>query len=205
MLTIICYDHGEFKQTAQSHIQGKGCPTCGRLNSAKNWTKKALETKFRHIYQPHTYKKIPLSKGKFAIVDNEDFERVKSINWHFINGYADNSRFGFLHRFILNYKGLLMVDHINGNPLDNRKSNLRLVTRAQNLMNTKPQVNKSSKYKGVYFSKNTKKWISRIIKDGVHYSLGVFTNEIEAAKTYDEKAIELFGEYARLNFKNARS
>ncbi|MEN5306796.1 AP2 domain-containing protein [Chryseobacterium cucumeris] len=201
-VNILCLEHGEFYQSAHSHLQGRGCPVCGRLNSAKNWTKKALEIKFKNIYQPHTYKKIPLTKGKFALVDNCDFNRVKLINWFFVLGYAVSANHGPLHRYILNYTGNLLVDHVNGNPLDNRRKNLRIATRSQNLMNSRPMKNMSSKYKGVYFCKNDKKWVSRIIRDGIYYSLGRYDNEIDAAKAYDKKASDLFGEYARINFQN---
>lgn len=94
------------------------------------------------------------------------------------------------------------VDHINGNPLDNRKENLRFCTRMQNSHNTR---NKAGRHKGVHYNKknenlSTKKvWTAQITKDYRIHHIGSFTSENEAALAYNEKAKELYGEYARLN------
>lgn len=96
------------------------------------------------------------------------------------------------------------VDHINSNPLDNRKSNLRIVTRQQNNWNAsktkvKNNIKTSSKYKGVYWAGNDNKWRVEITKDCKRYRMGYFKNEEDAARAYNLKASELFGEYAKLN------
>ncbi len=109
------------------------------------------------------------------------------------------------HRFYLS-KGRtasgLVVDHINHNGLDNRKENLRICTVAENCRNSRPskRKNKLSKYKGVSFDKKRKVYRVLIWHNKKQYFLGTFKNETEAAKAYDRKARELFGEFAYLNF-----
>ncbi len=93
------------------------------------------------------------------------------------------------------------TDHEDGNGLNNQKSNLRIVTNAQNHMNKKGNRNTSSKYKGVCWNKESNKWTSSITLNQKQTHLGYFTCEKKAAKAYDKKAKELFGEYSRLNFK----
>ena len=94
----------------------------------------------------------------------------------------------------------LQVDHINGNRLDNRKENLRLVTPQQNNMNRKPLKNSTSKYKGVFWDKNRNKWLVLIMIGDKSRYLGRYQDEREAALAYDKAAKKLFGEYAHLNF-----
>ena len=94
----------------------------------------------------------------------------------------------------------LQVDHINGNRLDNRKENLRLVTPQQNNMNRKPLKNSTSKYKGVFWDKNRNKWLVLIMIGDKSRYLGRYQDEREAALAYDKAAKKLFGEYAYLNF-----
>ncbi len=106
-----------------------------------------------------------------------------------------------MHRAILNAPKGLLVDHIDGNGLNNRKSNLRLCTFAQNAHNSRPRRNSSSRYKGVCWHKVKKKWTVSIYKGGKRTYLGYYDDEIEAALAYDRKATELFGEFAYLNFK----
>lgn len=111
----------------------------------------------------------------------------------------------FLHNFIWtlthgSFDTNLVVDHINNNSLDNRISNLRLISKKQNSYNTRPNKNSSSKYKGVAWDKPNSKWRSQIVFNGKKNHLGYFLDEMEAAKAYDKKAKELFGEFAYLNF-----
>jgi len=107
-----------------------------------------------------------------------------------------------MHRFILNAPRHLVVDHINHNGLDNRKSNLRLCTRAENSRNRRSFNNKSSRYKGVSWDKQRKLFLAAIRCNGKYYNLGRFKSETAAAKAYDKKTRELFGEFAYLNFPN---
>jgi len=152
---------------------------------------------------------IPLTQDKFAIVDAEDYEWLCKYKWYAQrvkrNYYARNRRKGgvvSMHRVILNAPRGLVVDHINHNSLDNRKKNLRLCTVAENCRNRRPskRKNKLSKYKGVSFDKKRKIFRAIICRNKKQYFLGNFKNETDAAKAYDKKARELFGEFAYLNF-----
>jgi len=155
-------------------------------------------------------KRIPLTQGKFAIVDDEDYERLSRFKWY--TGKSRNTFYAVrsvkimgkwitrkMDRDILNVPIGFQVDHINRNGLDNRKVNLRTCTLAQNVRNRKTPKH-SSKYKGVSWFKITKKWRAYIYPNNKFISLGYFMNEIDAAKAYDNKAKELFGEFACLNF-----
>jgi len=156
-------------------------------------------------------KLIPLTQGKFAIVDARDYEQLSKYRW-----YAARSRRTYyairsvkrsrvqirMHRQILSAPPHLLVDHINNNGLDNRRSYLRLCTRAQNALNQRPRRGTSSRYKGVHFHKRLKKFQASITLNQKRYHLGYFKSEIEAAIAYDIKAIDFFGEFAYLNFPN---
>lgn len=199
---IICPEHGEFWQRPQDHLKTKGCRLCGIKGRAKNRSIYELKKKFEGLIQPEEYKLIPLPSGHLVMVDNEDFDRVKNINWRgaSTNGkYADNPVYGRMSRYLINCSEGMVVDHINGNPLDNRRSNLRICTQQQNLLN-KSSSNGSSKYKGVRY--NNCSWSARLIYKGLEYNLGKYSAEEEAGRAYDKKAKELFGEFAYLNFKD---
>jgi len=151
---------------------------------------------------------IPLTQGKFAIVGAEDYEWLSQYKWcalktHNNKFYAvrrKNNKTIIMHRQIMNAPAGLVVDHIDGNSLNNRKTNLRICTQAQNIHNSQPRRNRSSKYKGVFWDKVNKKWSTNIRKGDKRIYLGGFDDEIEAALAYDRKAAELFGEFAYLNF-----
>ena len=154
-------------------------------------------------------KLLPLTQDKFAIVDAEDYERLREYKWHAIkNGqryYAKSNRLHVpiaMHRLILNAPSHLVVDHINHNGLDNRRSNLRLCTVSQNNRNRRPitRPNKGSKYKGVSFDKKRNLFKAVIWRNKKQCFLGRFKSQIKAAKAYDKKARELFGQFAYLNF-----
>ena len=198
---LICHEHGVFEQLPSNHLSGKGCSLCGISKVSKNRSKNKLNKKFEGINQPEDYKLIPISNGLFVKVDNEDFNRVKDINWT-NNGsnYARNKKIGYMHRFIIDCPVDMVVDNINHNTLDNRKSNLRICTHQENLMNQSIQNNTYSKYKGVYWNKINKNWNSRICFQYKNINLGSFDSEVEAAKAYDKKAKELFGEFYLTNF-----
>ena len=156
-------------------------------------------------------KEIPLTQGKVAIVDEEDFEWLKQYKWCAIKGgntfYAvrngprvnGRQRFIQMHREILGLKpGDPGVDHRDGDGLNNRKENLRVAGFAQNAMNSRSRRG-TSRFKGVTWHKVNRKWIAQIMYGGKHQYLGSFDSEEEAARAYDERAKELFGEFARLN------
>jgi hypothetical protein len=105
-----------------------------------------------------------------------------------------------LHRFIMDAPKGMFVDHINGNTLDNTRENLRLCTAKGNAQNQSIQKRKkTSKYKGVYRNSTNTKWVGLIKHSGIKYGLGSFSVEEDAARAYNKKALELFGEFAKLN------
>lgn len=105
-----------------------------------------------------------------------------------------------MHRVILDAPADMCVDHINGNPLDNRRENLRLCTRAENnRAKHRVKSGKTSRYKGVYLMKKTGKWIAGVRAHGKYKRLGSFENEADAARAYNEAAKQYYGEFAVLN------
>ena len=158
-------------------------------------------------------KYIPLTQGKFACVDDADYEWLNQYKWHAQKDgntwYAvrhitkpDGKRQAvMMHRFILGLKPSELTDHRNHNGLHNWQDNLRICNHSQNKQNSNPQKNGSSKYKGVYWKKSIHKWGTQIMKKGKNYHLGYFTSEIEAAKAYDIAAVKYFGEFASINFE----
>lgn len=154
-------------------------------------------------------KTIPLSQGKVALVDDEDFERINQFKWCAAKNcnayYAVRNTYNpkiriIMHRVILNAKKGDEIDHRNGNGLDNRKDNLRFCTPSQNHQNRRLMKGGTSKYKGVDWFKREKKWRSKIVVNKKAIYLGLFDSEIEAACVYDTAASRYFGEFARFNF-----
>lgn len=158
-------------------------------------------------------KVIPITKGLEAIVDDDDYERLSQYSWCYhgdgyaARGFHHNGKVVIekMHQAVLGKapKGI-DIDHINGNKLDNRKSNLRVVSHQQNCFNTKRRVSKTqgvnpSKYKGVTWRNDREKWRSRICINGHRIYLGLYETQEDAALAYNVAAKELFGEYARLN------
>lgn len=153
-------------------------------------------------------KLIPLSAGRgFAMVDDCDYERASAHKWRLARGYAmtgggrlrgQKTECIPLHRFILSPEPGQQLDHINRNRLDNRRSNLRVATGSQNQANTLSRTGK--KYKGTTFHKASGKFQACIMHGNRNCYLGLFASEIDAARAYDAKAIELHGEFAYLNF-----
>jgi len=153
---------------------------------------------------------VPLTQNKFAIIDLEDVERVKKYNWKYVKKHGleyanrtnrdkNGQKTIALHRFILNViDDKVIIDHKDRFGLNCRKYNLRICNDSQNCQNRKLLENCSSKYKGVV--KKGNKWIVRIGGHKNREWLGSFDDEIEAAKVYDRRAIELFKEFARTNF-----
>lgn len=146
-------------------------------------------------------KQIPLTQGKFALVDDEDFEFLMQWKWHFERGYSCNKseKKIYMHNLINKTPTKMQTDHIDGNKLNNTKENLRTCSASQNSMNSKKIILKTSKYKGVYFFKRDKNWAAKIMLDRKSIFLGHFSLEIDAAKAYNDAAIKYFGKFARLN------
>jgi hypothetical protein len=152
-------------------------------------------------------KEIPLSKGKVAIVDDEMFEYLNQWSWYCQkSGYAARSyrkdggfKHDRMHRVIINAAKGDIVDHINGDKLDNRKENLRLATPSQNNYNRGLASNSTSGFKGVTWNKKTNKWIARIYVDRKGIHLGSFEYKVDAALAYNEAAFKYHGEFANYN------
>jgi len=152
-------------------------------------------------------REIPLTRGLVAIVDADDYEWLNQWKWCDGHGYAvrtdENRKHVRMHRAILNASEGVQVDHINGNRRDNRRSNLRLCSHAENGRNRRKQRPQSrSIFKGVSFHKATSKWRSYLRVEWHLLHLGLFASEIEAAKAYDVAALAYHGDFAKLNFPN---
>jgi len=160
-------------------------------------------------------KQIPLTQGKFAIVDDEDYERLVAMGkWYFMsNGYAvrterykrENGKFSYrqirMHREIMGlyFGDKIEVDHINNNRLDNRRCNLRACSKSENNRNASLRKDNLCKFKGVSFNISSKKYRARIKFNKKNIHLGCFQNIIEAAAAYNAAALKYFGEFAKLN------
>lgn len=141
-----------------------------------------------------------LPDGREALVDAADLTLVAGHNWSATAEDYVVSGLGKLSRIILDTRTEQIADHRNGNRLDNRRSNLRIVTSAQNCQNRRKTPSKSSRFKGVSYRKDRGTWLAAIRTDGRLIKLGTFATEIDAAKAYDEAARQHFGEFAVLNF-----
>jgi hypothetical protein len=155
-------------------------------------------------------KKILLTQGYSALVDDEDCDELSKHRWHILKlhksiyavrrGKKGETTTVRMHLQIMRAMPGQMLDHINGNGIDNRKINLRFCTHSQNHANAlKTNGNKTSKYKGVDWHKRDKKWRASIRINYRKIHLGYFTNERDAAIAYNTAARILFGEFARLN------
>lgn len=153
-------------------------------------------------------RKIKLSQGKYAIVDDNDFEWLNQWKWYL----GSNKRYAtrcksrklgkkrvYLHRLIMDAKKGEEVDHINGDKIDNRRENLRICTTMQNKHNYKIPITNTSGYKGVGWHKRDKKWTARIRVNYKLIHLGYYVDKIEAALAYNKAAIKYHKEFARLN------
>jgi hypothetical protein len=152
-------------------------------------------------------KTIPLGDGVYAYVDAVDYEWLNQWHWRVHGGYAarHENRNGkrkvvFMHREIMKPPPGKIVDHANGNKLDNTRANLRNITSQENQHNRRKQRGASSIYKGVTYYKAGRCWRARVDLGKESFYLGQFDSEVEAARAYDYKAVELFGEFARPNF-----
>lgn len=148
-------------------------------------------------------KTIQLSKGKEALVDDEDYEYLSQWKWYYNRGYAvrgANPKI-LMHRIVNNTPIGLDTDHINRNGLDNRKCNLRNATRQQNVIYRNKQKNNKSGYKGVSWHKHSNKWIAYVIINKKTKTIGYFKDIMDAVSAFDKKSKELFGEFAYLNIR----
>lgn len=168
-------------------------------------------------------KRIPLSRGMIATVDDEDYARIATNKWfaqqgarawyakrEAKHGRAAPSHMVYMHREIVNAPPGSEVDHINGDGLDNRRSNLRVSTRRENARNLRKKPGCASRFKGVARTRGGR-WRA-YISDAERYAngkarqraLGSFDSEIDAARAYDAAARLSFGSFASLNFPEGR-
>jgi hypothetical protein len=158
---------------------------------------------------------IPLTQGQYAAIDLCDAPLIAGKNWcakwrrkrkAFVAATSrreNKSRELMLHQLICPAPAGLEIDHINRNPLDNRRANLRVCTRSQNEANKPPRKGGTSRYKGV--SKSRSGWFVSIRRNGKSVYVGLFQNEAEAGAAYDRAALDVFGEFAYLNFPTGTS
>jgi hypothetical protein len=165
--------------------------------------------RYRKKKYGYAFRLIELTQGKHAKVDAEDYEILNEHKWYakrcvnhfYAHRRNEANRNVAMHRIIMKPPRGYCVDHINGDGLDNRRANLRIVTIAENNYNKRKSKNvRSSQYKGVSIDKRTNRWRAIIYYKYRKISLGSYADEIDAARAYDEAAKELFGEFAKLNF-----
>lgn len=156
-------------------------------------------------------REIALTRGYVALVDDKDYERVAAHRWYaerqnqngvrVFRRFEEGGRLRWLGlaRFILDASPGEIIDHVNGNPLDNRRANLRACSHAENMRNRCRVAKNPSGFKGV-FAKRVGRWMARIGVDGTDHYLGTFSDPAEAARAYDAAALRYHGEFARLNF-----
>lgn len=159
-------------------------------------------------------KTIPLTQGKVALVDDEDYELVMKYKWYVLKDsnslgttiYARAAPWAegraqcvLMHRLVAGAPKGKDVDHINNDGLDNRRENLRVCTRSQNNGWQRKKPGRTSRHKGVHWDSANKKWRALIKTNQKTIHLGRFATEDEAARAYDYAAVERFGTFARLN------
>lgn len=167
-------------------------------------------------------KQIKLTQNQFALVDDDDFEWLSHRKWyaHFDKNYANGGAYKalcnsftvmgkrktlYMHREIIarlldrKLNQCEMIDHINGNTLDNQRSNLRIASPAQNQYNRNKAKNNTSGFKGVTWSKFHNKWVAQIKINKKHIHIGYFNDIQSAAKAYNQAALDLHGDYANIN------
>ena len=159
-------------------------------------------------------KLISLANGGFTIVDAADYDDLIQYRWllsrngkrFYVRRFEKvNTPEGpkqkciYMHRQIMNPPDGMDVDHRFGDGLDNRRENLRICTRTQNSQNAKKKTNSTQTHTGIFTTHNGKHG-ARIWNDGAKVHIGVYDTPELAARAYDQRAIELFGEFANLNF-----
>jgi len=169
----------------------------------------------RRLRFGYPFRRIPLTQGRYAIVDPDDYTALSQYNWRLCKTKGKNTAYAersirkpnlkrwsrvLMHRQIIPVPHPLVIDHINGDGLDNRKANLRPATIAQNAWNSRKKTNRS-KFKGIWFAKDKNMYRAAIWTNGKRHYLGSFKTPTQAAKAYDDAAKKLHGHFARTNFK----
>lgn len=188
-------------------------PTTSIGNARYEWCrerpgKQAAIELIKTLELPIGVRAIPLSKGLYTLVDETDYEYLNQWNWYARSGdgcvYA--SRSNSKAKIAINMHVVLLPapdgkepDHIDGDSLNNRRNNLRLVTHQENMWNRKPVTGSSSKFKGVSWQTATQYWKAYIKINEKQVHLGCFWDEVDAAIAYNKAAKALHGEFAKLN------
>ena len=180
----------------------------------------------RRLRYGYAFRRIPLTQSRYAIVDPADYPHLSRYNWRLRRTKGKNILYaersirlpnGRYSRILMHCQIMeninsnlrdtnderrttnLVIDHINGNGLDNRRANLRLATVAQNAWNSKKR-NSRSGYKGVWFAADKGLWRAAIVYHGRRIHIGYFKDKIAAAKAYDAAARKYYGDFAKPNF-----
>jgi hypothetical protein len=181
-----------------------------RTNHCSNLCQRTA-TRWHFLFYHKMAKEIQLTKGKVSLVDDADYDYLKQFKWkaNNFNGkfYAvrtfmiskGNQSIVLMHRDIMKPKKGFVIDHIDGDTLNNLKYNLRICTHGENLRNQKLSTANKTGYKGVYFNKNNNKWCALIQVYNVKYHLGSFIDPVDAARAYNAAAIKYHGEFANIN------
>jgi hypothetical protein len=207
--------------------EDKECPQASRgLNEEKimkiqlrirvpNWLDRIFSRpvlRYRKYRYGEPFRRVYVSDGRYALVDQQDFYRVSKLDWiikedfdsvyavRFFKETGRRSRLDSMHRFICKPAKGLFIDHKNCNGLDNRRDNLRPATQSQNTCNRPKRRNTTSRFIGVHLAKKEKRWAAQIKYKGGKKWLGYFDNEEDAARAFDRAARKYHGEFARLNF-----
>jgi hypothetical protein len=159
-------------------------------------------------------KEIQLTQGKVALVDDEDFEYLNQWRWclrgtgngkfYAIRGFRKSKKCNVtcsisMHRQLMKPEKGYVIDHLDGNTLNNQKNNLRICTQSQNIANSKISILNTSGYKGVRYNKQNKRYYAVITFNRRAISLGGYIDIIDAARAYNKAAIKFHGEFANLN------
>lgn len=191
--------------------------SCGNLTMVRLGNLRNGHTKScghcTHFADEGEYERCTLRGGRSFIFDREDLPLVQQYNWSMDRyGYVLGNLHGHrksstvrLHRLLMNAPDGMIVDHINGDPSDCRRENLRIATQQQNTQNAGLPSSSTTGYKGVCYDKKEGKYMAHIHPNGRMVFLGYFNDPIEAALKYDEAAFLYFGEYARPNFPSGSS
>ena len=177
--------------TTTEKLRKEKYKSCGCLSKANQYRMKRNQYKICDDYAVFY-----TQNNKAFYVDIEDIELVKQYTWCINKGYVANRDGVLLHRLIMNAPSDKDVDHINHNQLDNRKCNLRLVFDYENMWNQKVAKNNTSGVTGVYFDKNSNKWLALICVNGMNKYLGRYSNFEEAKKARKQAEEEYYGEYS---------
>lgn len=192
-----CLRCGKMTQATTGGLRSGDRKSCGCLHT----TREVYRAHLAEIHDGVGY--IPLTKGWWALVDAVDFDRVNAFNWHCAVGtrYAAShgpGRLTYLHAFIVG-RSHKEIDHRDHDGLNNQRHNLRLVTRTQQMQNTRPHVDGTSHFKGVSYDRARSLWAAEIMVNKVKIHLGRFDDEVTAACAYNVAAKQHFGEFAYIN------